>query len=636
MAPVPGNSLHNGGDGRGQALAALVALLLLLTVAAAPRLNADLLFVDEYWSIRNSGGAYYGPLSPVDIWRTMAEVDPGGMGVLYHWLLAGWFALVGTSEWTLRAFSLLAGLLAVAAVYRLGRAVYGGRAGLAAAILLGTGAFYIDYLHEGRAYTLLALLATLTTAAAWRIVSARRAPGPGPYVALAAGMAALAYTHYIALAMGAALGLYLAGVGLWAYRTGGLRDGRGRRAAGGLLALAAGGVLFLPWLEVTLGIIRRGAGETTRQATAMDAAGVLQMLLHTFSSAGGALLVLLLCFALPARGRHGGLLWAWLLVVLALILGVNALIPFMVHPRYLLVLFPALALLAGAGVAALARRGLPAGLLLLIVGGAGLYHTLQPGFIAGVFGQIYRAPKAGVDLALAHISRQVGPQDLTLFHIAEPGFEPFQFFVLDYLMHGRPGRYDQFQRLNNSFARSDNAYLEDVRAALQEAPFVYTLIVPAVPLNNLGAVTQYALEAFYADCGRLLERPDLVLTRYARPPQGPPLATFDAPEGLALSALAAPLLTGDTVAVTLGWQSDRLPPLYSVGLHVYDAAGQFVAQADAGLPERRPFACQTLTASLAGLPPGAYRLEIIVYNWQTGARLTAGGAESVLLAQVER
>src|SRR3989304_4703646 len=80
----------------------------------------------------------------------------------------GWEALVGGTPFGARSFSLMIGALAVAFTYRMGRDLHSPRAGLYAAVAVGGSAFYIDYLHEARAYTLLVLLAAFTVWAYWR------------------------------------------------------------------------------------------------------------------------------------------------------------------------------------------------------------------------------------------------------------------------------------------------------------------------------------------------------------------------------------------------------------------------------------------------------------------------------------
>ena len=46
----------------------LLLLLLLITGLGARDLTSDGLWYDEQWSIYDSGGAHYGPLSPAEIW----------------------------------------------------------------------------------------------------------------------------------------------------------------------------------------------------------------------------------------------------------------------------------------------------------------------------------------------------------------------------------------------------------------------------------------------------------------------------------------------------------------------------------------------------------------------------------------
>ena len=72
----------------------------------------------------------------------------------------------------------------------------------------------------------------------------------------------------------------------------------------------------------------------------------------------------------------------------------------------------------------------------------------------------------------------------------------------------------------------------------------------------------------------------------------------------------------------IGWAvaADVQPYTYSVGLHVDDAEGNFVAQVDYGLPELA-FACQETQIPVSDLPPGEYTLYVIVYAWESGQRL---------------
>ncbi|MAT97278.1 MAG: hypothetical protein CL608_09065 [Anaerolineaceae bacterium] len=73
----------------------------------------------------------------------------------YYLLMRGWVWL-GTSAFVVRFFSLLLGLLSVAAIYQLGRVVVSARVGLTAAFLLAISPFHIWYSQEARMYSLLA------------------------------------------------------------------------------------------------------------------------------------------------------------------------------------------------------------------------------------------------------------------------------------------------------------------------------------------------------------------------------------------------------------------------------------------------------------------------------------------------
>lgn len=602
----------------------LLLALLLAAWLGARGLQADILFVDEYWSIRNSGGEPFERLDWPGIWQYTAEVDPGGMGVLYHWLLNGWGRVAGWSVFAMRLFSWLAGLLALAMTYRLGAALFTRRVGLYAALMLGFSAFFIDYLHEARAYTLLALL---TTAAMYSYLRLRDSEHPALvwYGALALALAALAYTHYIALALGAVLGV----VHLLSFQN-------TRRWWGIVAAMSAGGLLFLPWLGVTLEVVNRGMGDTGRQSDSMTSLQILAELLPAFSNWNTALLLVLGIYALRERRRSALLPWVWLLVALLLVLLVNSVIPFMVHLRYLMIVWPALALLAALGVRHLRKAGLSVTILLLVWGGVGIAQSLNPAFIQQQFGQIFRAPAAGFHRMLDVLDERAEPGDMALLHIIPPGDEPFNYFVLDYYLQATPFRYDQFERMNNSFAGGDNEYLQDVNAALDGVPAVWALVMPQLEQTQRSGVVRYVLTTFYDECGLIFADAQMELRLYALPPPDEPLAAFAyGEEAITLHDLGRSVQSDSALHVVLGWGlPESVPPqTYSVALHLLDAQGALVAQTDYPLEHRR-FDCTSAQVPLEQVPPGTYRLQALVYNWQTGERLPVGERDSAYLREV--
>jgi hypothetical protein len=93
--------------------------------------------------------------------------------------------------------------------------------------------------------------------------------------------------------------------------------------------------------------------------------------------------------------------------------------------------------------------------------------------------------------------------------------------------------------------------------------------------------------------------------------------------GIALvSADPLPAEVTDTLPLLMGWSVSPTvqPYTYSVALHVDDAAGNLMAQADYGLSELA-FSCLETQLDVNGLPPGEYTLNVVVYAWESGQRL---------------
>lgn len=593
-----------------QHLGWLVLIMLVSGYLATRMLAVDILFVDEYWSIRNSGGTF-GPLGFFGIWERTATIDPGGMGVLYHWLLGAWEYLIGISPFSVRAFSLLAGLLAISAMYRFGRDFFSPRIGLYSAGILALSAFFIDYMHEARAYSLLALFTILAVYCYLKIMSYDRAHW-GWYIGLSLMLGALAYTHYVALAMGLVLGIYH----LTCFNN-------SRKWWLVVLAMAIGGALFLPWLSITLEVIQRGTEDTGRQDDSMNAMLVIQNLLHTVSNANFALLALTAFYSLQNFSRKTAFVWIWILVSLVVVILVNFFIPFMVHLRYLMFVFPAFALMIALGISKMKNFSLA---ILLVWFGAGIYQSVNPTFIDEQFGQIYRASADGFNRTLDTLNTRADDSDMVLFHIMPPELEPFNLFPLDYYfveteLVTPDVRFDQYERINNSFAGGDVDYLNDVTNALADVDFIWSAVIPEVPQTQRSGVVDYVLATQYDHCEAVFSQDDMEMALYARQPQITSITTFG-DNTLVLYDLEHGLVSDNRVNIVLGWWSDdRLEDIYSVGVHLFDAENTLVRQQDFGLVNQRRFRCNSASLDLSDLSAGTYNLRITVYEWQSGTRL---------------
>ncbi len=131
---------------------ALILILLLAFALRALTLDAQSLWYDE----GNTVALVVRPLSRI-IAGAAADIHPPG----YYILEAGWVRLAGTSEFSLRYFSLMAGLITVAAVGAAGRRLFDQNAGLFAGLLAAVHPLLITYSQEARMYALVGACAAL-------------------------------------------------------------------------------------------------------------------------------------------------------------------------------------------------------------------------------------------------------------------------------------------------------------------------------------------------------------------------------------------------------------------------------------------------------------------------------------------
>lgn len=87
----------------------------------------------------------------------------GENGPLYNVMLAAWIRVAGISEIAVRFPSAIAGVLALPAIYLLGRRLAGPQAGLLATGLLAISPYHIWYSQEAKMYSIVALLAIVSS-----------------------------------------------------------------------------------------------------------------------------------------------------------------------------------------------------------------------------------------------------------------------------------------------------------------------------------------------------------------------------------------------------------------------------------------------------------------------------------------
>jgi mannosyltransferase len=179
--------------------------VIILLVAALLRFHN--LGEQSYWNDEGNTLRLVGRALPDLIAAAGRDIHPPG----YYLLLKAWHSLTGDTEFALRAFSALCGLLTVACVYQLGKLLFAAGAGVVAAFLLAINSFSVYYGQEARMYALLALVAVAALLALSRWLLHQK---PAAALLLALLNALGLYVHYsypfLMLGQGLVFLLYLA------------------------------------------------------------------------------------------------------------------------------------------------------------------------------------------------------------------------------------------------------------------------------------------------------------------------------------------------------------------------------------------------------------------------------------------
>ena len=326
----------------------MLAVLLLAAAARFHRLDAQSLWYDE-------------GITAAHALRSLPELIPrlqvNVHTPAYFVLIAAWEDIAGASEFALRLPSALFSVLSIAWAFALGKRLYGGVAGLAAAALIALNSFSIEYAQEARMY---GMLTAIAGASMWLFVGVLRGRRRRDVAAYALVNALGVYTQVVfALVM---LGQALT-VALWLCES--LLRGRAkwRRLADYVIASALTVLLFLPWLPHSL--LQVFSRPNRAQVVAADE--VISLIsghfafganyAHDMGLAWLAILALLIAGITPLRGRGWwriALPIAWLLVSVVPYVGLE------LTTRYFRFLLPAqmgLALLAGRGLWVLWQGG---------------------------------------------------------------------------------------------------------------------------------------------------------------------------------------------------------------------------------------------------------------------------------------
>jgi mannosyltransferase len=343
----------------------VLTTMALTAVIGGYRLGAPSLWFDETFSIIVADG----DLS--HLFRMAAETEASG--ALYYWLLGSWLTF-GTGEAAMRSLSLLLAVLTIPVFHALGRRLVDPLTARVATVLLALNAMFLTYARELRGYSLVLLLVTVST---YALVRAVREERTGWWALWAVAGALSAYAHLFgALVVGShvlAFGSLLRDRSQW------------RR---GFVWTSVVGVLLVPMAAFLLA----NSGEQVDWIPALGLGSFAWLARELAGVPGegaiGTLLVLpvavfvligLYRMALQWRANprdeaaQGPLIiLSWLMVPVVAAAAVSVLIQPLFIPRYFIVILPAFALVAAAGITSLRERPFAVPIAVVVVVALGI------------------------------------------------------------------------------------------------------------------------------------------------------------------------------------------------------------------------------------------------------------------------
>ena len=612
----------------GRAGLALMPLILLLAFGlSASGLNARPIWTDELFSVFNMGG-FNPPYSPAQVAASLAENSPDH--VPFFFLLgAGWAHLVGWTPFALRLFAVLSGVLTIAWLYRLGTDVFSRRAGLLGSLLLGTSAYVLLYFHNFRMYPLLLLLAVIHSWFYWRLAHGHRATRL-TWLLFTLTAVLLLYTHNFAIILFAGLGLYHL-----------VFVSKPRRWFHVLLGWGIGALCFLPYLDVLISGTHRASGMDDVTSAAASPGGLISAFFYLLGNGSDILAVLfggILILAIWRR-RDAAIVKFMLLplTMLALIILLNeaiGLIP-IDRMRYFLILWIPGALLFGYGLSWSPRWLTVLCLLLWGIAGWQFYRSTDiRGYIGGM-AYSYKYPPLQ-DYA-HHLEGKVRPQDYLL------GFTPSGNVNT---VHGLGKSVADFYTelhlgIDGGFIlrRGFGEWLEEnIRHQMTGSPYLLFAYDPQDKPKTFDRVMDEIAEDYVA-CGIVLDEPNLFVRRYVNPIIGcerEDYAPIVYENGIrVVDRFARHLPKSEVLQILTGWEAadEDLLDEYNVSLQIITPDWQNVRQEDRHLYELPPW--DVIELSTEGLPPGDYRLMMILYHRDSGEKVsgadpTAGETANIL------
>ena len=597
--------------------ALLMLVVLLLAFALGARgLNLDILWSDEIYSLVFMG-AYHpppGPADPAQVVAIVQELAPDHVSLFYV-IAAVWAQLTGWAQVPLRYLSLLAGVLMIACLYRFVAEALDRRTAATAALMMATSAFVVVYFHELRAYTFIMAIAIFHCWIYWRLLYLRSTSRLA-WITLVLTASVLLYTHNLNLVLFAALGISH------------LVHAPRSRAWNRILAAWALGLLtFIPYLPSLISG-DFAFGSNTRALSTLELANAWSTVLVNGYVVFWLPLLLAFAYAIRRERKRAVIHIGLIAIVMCLCMFVAnwrfSIIP-VTRIRYFLVVWWLFIILFSYGLTALPRWRIWTLAFIALWSVAGFFFGRSErmleytGFIS--FARTYPPLHRYAD----ELQGRVKDADFVI------GFTEENWVNHDGdLRHGfsTTGYYfGLLLGIDGEFLDVGSRAWEierDLQFILADHPEVLLVYDPGQYQEQVELATS-TIQDRYPPCPSIVEKPDLVIRRFAHPliGCGHESRSIAYENGVQVVDYAASLdAESERVEALIRWQAPDAAVLdiYNVSLQVVTPEWENVRQIDRHLRDGlTPWS--VLELSTAGLKRGDYRLMLVLYDRHTGERV---------------
>lgn len=516
----------------------LIPVLLLSTFLSAFLLTYDALWFDEWITYFITGT---GTVDITSVQGTICEDIPGqGHNILHMLCIAAmdnswpplffllmmlWEFVSGDVAYIDRILALFVGLLAISATYRMGKSLFDHKTGLIAALLLATTAFFTFYQHEIRGYTLYVLMPALNGWLYWHLLNHPESKRSTRW-AFALSITGTLYTHYIGVAVVLGIGIYH-----FFFERPNPRSKTNRITPYHWLRILKlyinGCIPYGLWIAV-LYISFINESLNPRSVSTLE---LMQAMLYAFSNN-------LWFIAIPALGlslvrwkeRPIRFLWVWALTILAVSIIGNIKASFLFHPRHIMGMMPAFAVLIAVGILYLMRytKWIVYTLVAIWVA-AGSFYSLTPNFVNAIPKHIEAVPLTAMNTIVETAEQCATENDTFILAINTPEDEWVQDHILNYYLRDfRPMRYITISRiLSDEYVKKQLSPLlpNDVEKMdtmgryhyfTDNVENVYLFALPNRPIQDeLEQLDSLLRDDGFKSC-QFVNRTDLVATVYSK------------------------------------------------------------------------------------------------------------------------